>query len=395
MYNFTSLKFISLTFCMLIGLSACTPGIEVQKDQGAVFTPTSFEKIKGWNTDDMEGAMAAFKRSCARIVKGDPNAAFGPQPVSGLYKDWQAPCDTLMDDAYRNPRAFFETWFTPWIVKDRSRKKEGLFTGYYEPELEGARYRFGDSRYPLLKRPKDLVMVDLGSFRDDLKGRRIAGRVIDGKLRPYETRAQIMRGALSFENAKPLVWVKNPVDAFFLHIQGSGRVVFEDGDYMRVGYDGQNGHPYYAIGRALIKRGVLTQEEVSLQSIRKYLEAHPKEAIEIMTLNPSYIFFRELEDEGPLGAEGIVLTPERSLAVDRTNIPYGAPVWIDIETPVEGEATLRQLMIAQDTGGAIRGAVRGDVFWGHGKRAAYMAGHMKAQGRMFVLLPKSIDPSAL
>lgn len=387
-----SRKWASVAASLLLFLSACAPGMEVKPDRGAIFSPTTYKKLNGWAQDDMEGAMAAFKVSCQRILKGDPEAPFGPQPISGFYKDWQVPCRTLQDDVYRNPRAFFETWFNPWVVKDRSRKTEGLFTGYYEPELKGARYRYGDSRYPLLKRPKDLVMVDLGSFRDDLKGRRIAGRVIDGKLRPYETRAQIMRGALSLENAKPLVWVENPVDAFFLHIQGSGRVVFEDGGFMRVGYAGQNGHPYYAIGRALIERGALTQEEVSLQTIRKWLEENPNDAVEIMTLNPSYVFFTELEEDGPLGAEGVVLTPERSLAVDRTNIPYGAPVWVDIETPVEGEAALRQLMIAQDTGGAIRGAVRGDVFWGHGEHATFMAGHMKADGEMYLLLPKSIEP---
>jgi len=229
-------------------------------------------------------------------------------------------------------------------------------------------------------------MVQLGEFREDLKSRRIAGRVVDGKLKPYETREDIVAGNWP-HNEEVLVWVDNPIDAFFVQIQGSGVVQMNDGSVMRIGYAGQNGHVYSAIGRELIERGEITKENVSLQSIRAWLEANPDQADEIMNTNASYVFFRELEGEGPLGGEGIALTAGRSLAIDRSLISYGVPLWTDIQPPVEGIGTIRRMMIAQDTGGAIRGPVRGDVFWGFGARAESLAGPMKSKGRYWVLLP--------
>lgn len=373
-------------------ISACAP-VRAPDDTRLVLRKTSYDRLQGWHEDTMETALEAFKTSCDRILKNNPEKQFSDLPEAGLYKDWQAPCNTLAGGSYRNPRAFFETWFQPYRVTDGGYADEGLFTGYYEIELRGATFRAGDYRYPLLKKPRDLVMVDLGAFREDLKGRRVAGRVINGRLRPYETRAQIERGALSLENARPLAWVNDPVDAFFLHIQGSGRIKLEDGSIMRVGYDGQNGHVYYAIGRELVQRGELSQEDVSLQSIKAWLRNHPLQAQALMEQNPSYVFFRELEGDSPLGAEGVALTAGRSLAVDNAYIPYGAPVWVNIDKPLPTEERVQRLMIAQDTGGAIRGVVRGDVFWGHGEYAEKMAGHMKSQGKMWMLLPKSVQLS--
>ena len=240
---------------------------------------------------------------------------------------------------------------------------------------------------PLYQRPDDLVMVQLGDFRDHLKGERIAGRVIDGNLKPYEPRAEIVAGQWP-HNEEVLVWVDDPVDAFFVQIQGSGVVQLDNGQAMRIGYAGQNGHVYYAIGRELIKRGELTKENVSMQSIRAWLENNPAQADEIMNTNASYVFFRKLDGEGPIGGEGIALTAGRSLAVDRSLLSYGLPVWTDIEAPYEGAAPLRKLMVAQDTGGAIRGAVRGDVFWGYGDHAESVAGSMKSSGQYWILLPR-------
>ena len=232
-------------------------------------------------------------------------------------------------------------------------------------------------------------MVHLGRFREDLSGRRIAGRVVDGTLYPYESRAEIEQGQLTSRNFDPIVWVDDPIDAFFLHIQGSGQVVLRDGEIMRVGYAGQNGHPYYAIGRELIRRGALTREAVSLQSIESWLRANPHEMTDVLHLNASYVFFRELPENGPLGAQNVVLTPGRSLAVDHTKLPYGAPVWLEAEPPVNPHPPLARLMIAQDTGGAIRGAVRGDVFWGAGEKARHLAGKMASQGAYWILLPRN------
>lgn len=282
---------------------------------------------------------------------------------------------------------FFEEFFTPLRIRN-NREPTGMFTGYYEPELQGSRTQTDEFSTPLLTRPNDLVIVQLGEFPGEHDGR-IAGRVIDGNLRPFESRTEIEEGALS--NAEPLAWVR-PVDAFFLQIQGSGRVVFEDGTALRAGYDGVNGHPYTAIGRTLIQEGHLTLENVSMQSIRDWLEANPDEATNVMRSNASYVFFREIEVEnpslGPIGAAGVPLTPGYSLAIDPRYHAYGAPVYISTTLP-DG-TPFQRLMVAQDTGGAIRGPIRGDIFFGYGDEAGTVAGGMRSQGEMWVLVPNAI-----
>ena len=237
-------------------------------------------------------------------------------------------------------------------------------------------------------------MVELGDFRDELKGQRIAGRVIDGRLKPYESRAEIESGKLSPSQYRPIVWLDDPHDAFFVQVQGSGVVHLDDGSVMRVGYDGQNGHPYYAIGRELVKRGVYKKEDVSMESIRRWLTENPDKAQDLMDTNPSFVFFKEMEDDGsgtgPKGGEGVSLTAKRSLAIDRGKLPYGFPVYLSTDYRDENGRKLDRLMMAQDTGGAIRGAVRGDVFWGGGTMAEQIAGPMKAKGRYYFLIPRSV-----
>ena len=218
--------------------------------------------------------------------------------------------------------------------------------------------------------------------------------MVDGRLQPFPSRAEIAAGALAGRGLE-MVWVDDPIDAFFLHVQGSGQIVLEDGEIARVGYAAQNGHPYFAIGRELIARGALTRERVSLQSIRAWLEAHPDAAAEVMNRNPSYVFFRRIAGDGPRGAFQVPLTARASLAVDRRHIPLGVPVWLETALPradgVAGEAmSWRRLLVAQDTGGAIRGIVRGDVFFGAGARAAALAGRMKSSGRYYILLPRAV-----
>jgi membrane-bound lytic murein transglycosylase A len=372
-------------------LTACAP--EAPKEPvppKLTIKPARFEDLEGWRTDAQAEALDAFARSCAKLTVQPKDRAVG---VAGTVADWIAPCTALLqvprgDDAAA--RAFFETWFLPYLAADND-KPEGLFTGYCEAELRGSSRPGGRYAVPLYRKPDDLVMVDLGEFRDAMKGERIAGRVIDGRLRPYEDRARIEGGALKGQDLE-MVWVDDAVDAFFLHIQGSGRVLMEDGSVMRVGYAGQNGHPYVAVGRELIARGALTKENVSMQSIREWLRANPGEAAGLMNKNPSFVFFRPLDGEGPLGAQGVALTPGRSLAVDRSFVPYGLPVWLDAQDPLDGAARLRRLMVAQDTGGAIRGPVRGDVFWGHGDEAELRAGKMKSPGRYHLLIPRTVTP---
>ena len=365
---------------LLLSLFACTP--RPPPPDHLTLAPARFAELAGWQADAQAMALAAFARSCATLAKTPPATALG---VAGSIADWQPACAAVPaapDDA--TARRFFETWFQPWRAGNNGAA-EGLFTGYYEPELAGARRPGGGYATPLLKRPPDLVMVELGLFRPTWRGERIAGRVVDGRLKPYESRADIEGGALDRYHLA-FLWVDDPVAAFFLQIQGSGRVHLPDGSLVRVGYDGQNGWPYVAIGKLLVERGALAREDVSMQAIRAWIKAHPAEGKALMAENPSYVFFRELTGDGPIGSEGVVLTPGRSLAVDRSFVPLGVPVFLDA-----GDG-LRRLMVAQDTGGAIRGPVRGDVFWGAGADAETRAGALQARGIYYLLLPKTVTP---
>lgn len=360
------------------------------KTEAVRLQPASFKDLPGWNTDNIAAALVPMQKSCAVTLKKSDDAPFGKTPYAGTANAWKAACAsldiTMTADA---ARLWFEENFTPYSV---NANDDGLFTGYYLPLLKGSYKREAPYLTPLYTRPPDMVTVDLGAFKEELKGQTITGRVTrnkdgDARLLPYYTRSNITAGALA---SRPKVaFVDNPVDAFFLQIQGSGVVEMEDGGTVQVGYAAQNGHPYTAIGRTLIDRGALTKENVSMQSIRAWLETHPMDAPAVMNANESFVFFRPLKG-GALGAQGVEITPHRSLAVDSKMIPYGAPLFLDTQDP-DG-APLQKLMIAQDTGGAIKGAVRADYFWGAGAQAADKAGRMKSKGRYFILLPKSLTP---
>ncbi|MGB5879900.1 MAG: MltA domain-containing protein [Thermoanaerobaculia bacterium] len=352
--------------------------------------------LPGWEEDLLAAALPALRRSCEVVDSWADTGTADALTTALNPKAWRGICAQLVElgpSDEESLRALIASELRPYAVSNRG-DPEGLFTGYYEPTLAGSRQPTEKFRFPLYRRPPELVSVELGDFREDLRGRRLAGRVEAGVLSPYFDRVEIEAGGLS-ERGLELAWVDDPYDAFFLHIQGSGRVELVDGGFLRLGYAGQNGHPYFAIGRALVARGVLTLEEVSLQSIRAWLETHPEEAPEVLAQNPSFVFFRELEEEGPVGSLGVVLTPERSLAIDSAFVPLGLPLWVDdtapASDPLAPDRTIRRLMVAQDTGGAIRGPVRGDVFWGHGADAAHIAGHMKHQGRLWLLLPRKLD----
>lgn len=372
-------------------LSACAGAPKYDDSLPLKLKPSSFDAVENWGNDNLDGFIQAYARSCEPILKRSPDKNMGPGQDWGVAQGWQNACRAfakLHPKTADTIRTFFEGNFIPYKAYAGSRSR-GLFTGYYEASLNGSRKKHGPYQYPLHARPDDLIMVQLGDFRDDLKGRRIAGRVIDGRLRPYESRAEIVDGKLPDNQEKILVWVDDPVDAFFVQVQGSGVVALDDGSVMRIGYAGQNGHPYYAIGRELVKRQELSKQDVSLQSIRAWLEANPDQAMEIMNTNKSYVFFRELKKAGPVGGQGVALTPQRSLAIDHSKIPYGVPVWVDLAHPNEKDR-IRRLMVAQDTGGAIRGAVRGDYFWGYGKEAENLAGLMKSEGEYWFLIPKLV-----
>ena len=304
----------------------------------------------------------------------------GGKEYAGTAADWISICN----DAHGDARVFFESHFTPYQVS-AGGDRHGLFTGYYEPLIRASRDRHGVYRTPVYGLPPDLVRVDLSPFNVKFAGEHISGRLDGQRLVPFATRAEIDAHGLA--NTKILFWCDDPVALFFLQIQGSGRVQFDSGENERIAYAGENGRPYTAIGRILIRDGVLTSQNVSLASIRAWLKANPERAQGVMEADQSFIFFEEkpvgdaaLGSSGTLGA---ALTPRASLAIDpRLNV-LGAPYYVDA-------ATVKALLIAQDTGGAIRGPVRGDVFFGYGEAAENDAGGMKATGGLYVLLPNAL-----
>lgn len=378
-----------LAVLLLASCASVTTGKKA--DTPLFLSRQSFDDLPGWAADDAAAALPALARSCQRISKMEPSASVSRHVFAGTAADWQKICLAAppVDADSAAARAFFEENFTPYRLWSGSQG-EGLFTGYYEPRLAAGDPKSGVALYG---RPQDLITVDLGLFRPEMKGETIAGRVDQGALVPYFDRAEIMRGAIK-DRAETLAHAADPIEAFFLQVQGSGQVVDDAGGVKRLGYAAQNGQPYFAIGKALVERGYMKKEDVTMQSIAAWLRNNPDKRDEILALNKSFVFFRALDGDGPLGGEGVPLTPGRSLAVDFRHLPYGAPVFIDVEYPavdsdVDAPLRLRRLMIAQDTGGAIRGAIRGDVFWGAGDDAALRAGAMKSTGAAWILLPKT------
>ena len=360
----------------------------------ATYTPVGFAALAGWAEDAHAEALPALLRSCGRLKSVPDDRELGPKgpagPVAGTVADWRAACaalETLPKGDHVALRASLEQHFAPLAVANVA-DQTGTFTGYYEAELRGAfapSERYG---WPLYAKPPDLVTADLGAFRADLEGVRLYGRVENGRLLPYRERAEIDDGALAGQDLE-LIWVDDPVDSFFLHVQGSGRVILSDGRVVRVGFAATNGLPFTAIGQVLLDEGKVGSGGASVQGIRDWLRANPAEAREVMRRNRRFTFFRVIEGEGPIGGHGVPLTPGRSLAVDPAFMPLGAPVWLETTWP-GGDLPLRRLMVAQDIGGAIKGPVRGDFFWGYGEEALHYAGRMKQSGRYFLLLPKAV-----
>lgn len=338
--------------------------------------------LRGWAQADLKPALDAFAKSCRAVTRRTDG--------SGLTTtaDWTAACTAAATAS--DPRAFFEGHFATVIVGDGS----GLNTGYFEPELAGARNPAPGFAYPLYRRPSDLIEVDLGLFSDSLRGRKVRGRVDGTNLVPYYERAQIEAGALANRGLE-LAYAADPYELFFLQIQGSGRLRLPDGSIMRVGYDGQNGRDYIGIGKRLREMNALGPGQATMEGIIAWLRANPEQGRALMNENKSYVFFRELTGEGPLGALNVAVTPEITVAADPKFVPLGAPLWLDTTIPEpasNGRYAMRpfqRLMVAQDTGGAIKGANRFDLFWGAGPRARAIAGGLSSTGRATLLLPRS------
>lgn len=365
---------------------ACIAGCAVSPQQRLQVVRSSYPAMAGWRTDDHERALQAFRVSCTRLGDRADDENFGPSPEFASVGAWRSVCRSAQAMSGTDARAFFEAHFTPYLVTDR-KDPQALITGYYEPMLKGSKTRSAAFPVPLFRPPEDMVTVDLGAFRQEWQGQSLVGLRKAGRVVPMPTRGEIDHGALAHRGLE-LLWVDSAIDAFFLQIQGSGRVRLDTGRTVGIRYAGKNGHPYFAIGRELIRRGALTEDTVSMQSIRGWLKAHPDEAADVMALNPSFVFFAVHDGaQGPIGSQGVPLTAERSAAVDPAFVPLGSPIWLDTTDPLSSGTALRRLVIAQDTGGAIKGPARADLFWGSGEAAAASAGAMKARGRLFILLP--------
>ncbi len=337
----------------------------------------SWAELPGWGSDDLALTFDAFVASCKVLDK---------QPL------WSNVCVSARSADRNDLRGWFETQLQPWQAVSPEGNRDGLVTGYYEPVIKASRKKDKVYRYPIFGVPNDLITVDLSEIYPELKSMRLRGRIEGKKLVPYYSRADWSEQETK-RAGEAILWTNDPIDLFFLQIQGSGQVDLPDGRRVRISYADQNGYPYRPVGRWLAEQGEMKIEQTSMQGIKTWAAANPKRLQELLNVNPSMVFFRELvvEGSGPPGALAVALTPERSIAVDPRVTPLGSPVWLSTTQP-STEQPLRRLMLAQDTGGAIRGPVRADFYWGSGAEAGAKAGRMKQKGQMWVLLPKEYTP---
>jgi membrane-bound lytic murein transglycosylase A len=380
-------------FCAILMLAGCSTPVPSPcpacpappRPAEAKFQQVPFAAIPGWANAPLAPGLRAFASGCTRIAAASP-----------LRRSCEAARAARADDEIA-ARAFAESAFDAWAISSADGAAEGMVTGYYEPVLAGSRTRSERFRYPVYGVPADLVAVDLESVNPELKGLRLRGRLEGNRLVPYRTRAEIERG--NGLQAPVLAWVEDPVELFFLQIQGSGQLALDTGGRLRLGYADQNGHPYRSLGRFLVERREMTLDQASMQGIKAWAAANPRKLREALDANPSYVFFREAPDSsagpgperGPLGTLGVPLTAGYSIAVDQRHVPLGAPVFLATTMPLSSQP-LERLVAAQDTGGAIRGAVRADFYWGSGAEAGALAGRMRQQGRMWILWPKNEGP---
>jgi membrane-bound lytic murein transglycosylase A len=366
--------------------------------------PAFFADLQGWFEDDHAAALGAFQKSCDPILRRRGLK----MDVKPLERALREPCERA--ERLKQPfdgetaRLFFEQNFRPVRIS-KVGETEGFLTGYYEPEIEGSRTPGKGFAIPIYRRPPELVTRSPGASKIKTPSRAAASKRTKsgtrkaGRIAPFYDRTAIENGALAGRDLE-ICWVNDEIDAFFTHIQGSARVRLRDGKLLRINYAAQNGHPYLAVGRVLIERGIVPAEEMTMDKIRTYISEHPEEGRELMRMNRSYIFFREVSELGPdaepIGAQGVSLTRDRSIAVDRSIHVYGTPFWIEAELPLERETELspfRRLLLAQDTGGAIVGPARADIYFGAGVDAGTVAGRLRHPGRFYMLVPRSADPA--
>jgi membrane-bound lytic murein transglycosylase A len=360
------------------------------------FVPTDFAEIEGWDEDDHDAAFATFLKSCRAILRSSADMREARPLLSGLYDACRKAVSAKRHQV-GEARAFFEQNFRPVRISPLG-ETDGFLTGYYEPIVEGARTQTGEFKYPLYRKPPNLLPGGR-MLASHVANRRGKGKRAKRRLVSFHDRAAIDDGVLAGRDLE-ICWLRDPIDAFFIHIQGSVRVRLDEGKTLRLNYLAQNGHPYYAVGRSLIERKIVPKEEMSMDRIRQWMEANPAEGRELRRKNKSYIFFRETnlaDNEEPVGAQGVSLTPGRSIAVDRNLHVYGTPFFISTELPIDSDqptAKFRHLMVAQDTGGAIIGPARADIYFGAGDEVGSISGRVRHPGRFVMLMPKVLVPAA-
>lgn len=345
----------------LILLTSC---VAAKKKPYVRLNKTDFSRLKNWQEDNHSAALKTFTKSCFATKNMLNSSVYAKVPKNIVKSNWQAVCKAAK--TAKNPKIFLEKNFIPFaVIGDKGDR--GLFTGYYEVELEGSIVKTNKYRHPIYLHSKQ----------------------VNTKI----PRADIEKGALKGKNLE-IAYVADKVGLFFMHIQGSGKIKIDNNSYIKLGYAGQNGYPYFAIGNYLTKNNLIDKNKASAESIINWLNNNPYKAARIMNLNESYVFFRERKEHHPVGAMGIEVTPMRTLAVDRSVIPLGSILWLETSYPRENKKAplkpFHRLMIAQDVGGAIKGTIRGDVFFGSTKKAERYAWYMGNMGKYFILVPKEI-----
>ncbi len=385
----------------LTGLCPCSPD-EAAAVEGTsaphdtlTLTRVAFADLPGWRDDALAQAVPSFLRSCERLKLLDDDAPVGADGHGGKARHWRKACAaaarvTAGNDAAA--RAMFEAEFVPYIAAGNAGPT-GKLTGYYVAELHASKTRHGKYQTPVLGRPDDLVMVDLSGFIKDAHGRRVWGRLNKGQLVPYYTRREIRQGALA-KRGLELMYADDPVDVLFAQIEGSGKATLDDGSVVWLEFAGKNGRAYRGVGGVLRGGGFLARGQGTMQGIRQWFRDHPTRFNEIADQDASYVFFMPSTQPGAVGSQHTILTAQRSMAVDRAFIAMSTPIWVEATAPVPGKpgvtATWRHLLIAQDTGAGIMGAVRGDIYWGDDAEAAERGGRMGGPGRYWLLLPRGV-----
>lgn len=380
-----TLKYLVFSFLCCV-LFACSHEEEAPDIFGPIrLTQTSFSTLEGWKNDDFAQVIPVFSKNCAKILQST-KSYMSETGVRIKTSDYQNICNKFNKqniDTSAKMQKFLEKEFTPYIVS-AGNNQTGKFTSYYEAIINASFEKNDRYKYPVYGKPSDLVEINLRDFGTDLPNTRLVGHVIKGKFVPYHKRAEIENHGI---DAPVLMWADDPVDIHFMQIQGSAIAKMDDGSELRIGYADNNGHKFRGIGTIMLEKKILKPGEVSMENIRTWLRTHKKEAKELMQQNERFIFQQISDADGPLGAFGVPLTAGRSMAVDNAFIPLGSLLWLDTVSP--DKKPLQKLMFAQDIGAAIKGAVRGDYFWGHGDEALHYAGRMNSVGKYYLLAPKN------